>query len=273
MSAGGPASPGSGRFTPRCLPQPDPGGTLGGLKRPTRVEASRPRGSGYGERVPEQLPIFPLNTVVFPGVTLPLHVFEKRYRAMVRHLLAVPDPSLRLFGIVAIREGYEVGAHEARSMYRIGTVVQLTDVTSYDDGRYDIEVVGRHRMRVDGLDASGPFVVAELSELADTGEGGDVVEAAARALAAFEDYRALLGELRGGEVLAGRMPRDPELLSYALAATALLSLRERQTLLESPSTHERLVVLRHTLRQEIRAMHAVPSLPATEVARTSWSPN
>jgi len=227
--------------------------------------------------VPEQLPIFPLNTVVFPGVTLPLHVFEERYRAMVRHLLAVPDTSLRLFGIVAIREGYEVGAHEARSMYRTGCVVELVDVTPYDDGRFDIEVVGRHRMRVDALDATGPFVVAELAELTDD-PPADVTEAAvrdeaARALSAFEDYRNLLSDLRGDEVLTGTMPRDPELLSYSLAATALLSLRERQGLLETASTHQRLAMLRHLLREEMRAMRAVPSLPATEVARTSWSPN
>ncbi len=222
--------------------------------------------------VPEQLPIFPLNTVVFPGVALPLHVFEERYRAMIQHLLSVSDPSLRLFGIVAIREGYEVGSHEARSMYRTGCVVQLTQVTPYDDGRYDIEVVGRHRMRVDGLDPSGPYVTAELTELIDDASG-DLIDAASRALAAFEAYRRLLSEIRGGEVLAGTMPRDPELLSYSLAATALLSLRERQSLLESSSTHERLTMLRHLFRQEIRAMHAVPSLPATEVARTSWSPN
>jgi uncharacterized protein len=222
--------------------------------------------------VSEQLPIFPLNTVVFPGVTLPLHVFEERYRAMVRHLLAVPDTSLRLFGIVAIREGYEVGAHEARSMYRTGCVVQLVDVTPYDDGRFDIEVVGRHRMRVEGLDATGPFVVAELAELTDE-PGGDLIDAASRALAAFEEYRNLLGEIRGGEVLAGTMPRDPELLSYSLAATVLLSIRERQSLLETPATYDRLVLLRHLLRQETRAMKAIPSLPATEVARTSWSPN
>jgi len=227
--------------------------------------------------VPEQLPIFPLNTVVFPGVTLPLHIFEERYRAMIRHLLSVDDESLRLFGIVAIREGYEVGSHEARSMYRTGCVVQLTGVTPYDDGRFDIELVGRHRMRVDGLDASGPFVVAELTELVDERGAGvtedDVLDQASRALSAFEDYRALLGEIRGGEVLAGKMPRDPELLSYSLSATALLSLRERQSLLEAPSTHERLVMLRHTLREEIRAMRAISSLPATEVARTAWSPN
>ncbi|HSV39053.1 MAG TPA: LON peptidase substrate-binding domain-containing protein [Nocardioidaceae bacterium] len=218
------------------------------------------------------LPIFPLNTVVFPGVSLPLHVFEERYRSLVRHLEALPDARDRLFGIVAIREGYEVGQHEARSMYRTGCVVQLTDVTPYDDGTYDIEVVGRHRMRVEGIDAGGAFVVAEMTELEDE-PGEDVLDAASRALSAFHDYRNLLSEIRGGDVLTGTMPRDPALLSYSLAATALLSLRERQSLIEVSTTHDRLTMLRHLLRQEIRAMHAVPSLPATEVARTTWSPN
>jgi Lon protease-like protein len=227
--------------------------------------------------VAEQLPIFPLNTVAFPGMRLPLHVFEQRYRSMVEHLLGVPDESLRLFGIVAIRDGYEVGPHEARSLYRVGCAVQLVGVEAYDDGRFDIEVVGRHRMRVEGVDASGPFVVAEVTELGDSPPTGltnaAVVQEVGRALAAFDDYRTLLGELRGGEVLAGAMPRDPELLSYSLAATTLLSLGERQALLECGSAYERLVLLRQTLREEIRAMRAVPSLPATEVARTSWSPN
>ena len=58
-----------------------------------------------------QLPVFPLNTVVFPGVTLPLHVFEDRYRALVHHLLTIAEKPDRVFGIVAIREGYEVGKH------------------------------------------------------------------------------------------------------------------------------------------------------------------
>jgi uncharacterized protein len=208
------------------------------------------------------LPIFPLNTVVFPGVTMPLHIFEERYRAMIEHLMEIDDPAQRLFGIVAIREGYEVGSHEARSMYRVGTVVQLSEVETYDDGRYDV-------------DASGPFVVAEMEPLADEVDSGDVdlLDMAGRALAAFEDYRNLLGELRGGEVMIGTMPRDPEMLSYALSATALLSLRERQGLLEASSAHDRLTMLRRVLREEIRSMRAVPSLPATEVARTTWNPN
>ena len=86
----------------------------------------------------EQLPIFPLNTVVFPGVRVPLHVFEDRYRALVHHLLTIPDKSLRLFGIVAIREGYEVGQHGVHSVHRVGCVVQMTSVEPYEDGRFDI---------------------------------------------------------------------------------------------------------------------------------------
>jgi Lon protease-like protein len=220
------------------------------------------------------LPIFPLGLVAFPGMTVPLHVFEDRYRAMVRHLLAIDEPEDRVFGIVAIREGYEVGGHEARSMYRTGCVMRLSTVSEYDDGRFDLAAVGIHRMRVVGTDTQGPFVRAEVESL--PGEEKPSVETAreaAHALATFAEYRDLVGELRGGEVMSGGLPRDPEMLSYVLASTCSLTLRERQQLLESPTTHERLGLLRRLMRREIGAMTAIPSLPATEVARSGWSPN
>ena len=69
------------------------------------------------------------------------------------------------------------------------------------------------------------------------------------------------------------MPSDPAYLSYALASTCLLTLPQRQQLLEAETAVDRLAKLRRTLHDEIRAMRAVPSLPATEVARTRWSPN
>jgi hypothetical protein len=69
------------------------------------------------------------------------------------------------------------------------------------------------------------------------------------------------------------MPRDPAYLSYTLAATCLLSQSERQDLLEAPDAATRLRMLRHSLHEEMRSMRALPSLPATEVARTRWSPN
>jgi uncharacterized protein len=221
-----------------------------------------------------QLPIFPMNAVVFPGVTVPLHVFEDRYRALVHHLLAISEKPERLFGIVAIREGYEVGSHGVQSVHRVGCVVQMTSVDPYPDGRFDIEVVGRRRLRLDALDTSGSYLVGDVETVdeprSDDAEG---VHEAQRTRETFEEYRRQLSELRGDDVLDGDLPRDPEHLSYSLAATCLLTLQERQALLEAESPLDRLVMLRHALLEEMRAMRAIPSLPATEVARTSWSPN
>src|SRR3954452_9901765 len=120
-------------------------------------------------------------------MAVPLHVFEERYRALVRHLLEVPDPAERLFGIVAIREGYEVGSHEGRSMYRTGCVVQLTTHQEYDDGRFDISAVGRHRMRVVETDTEEAYLRARVERLAGTADTSPAVAVeAARALAVFE---------------------------------------------------------------------------------------
>lgn len=222
----------------------------------------------------EQLPIFPLNTVVFPGMTVPLHVFEERYRALVHHLLTIPDKSLRLFGIVAIREGYEVGTHGAQSLHRVGCVVQMTSVEPYPDGRFDIEVVGRQRLRLERLDTSGSYLVGEVETVPEDARTDDVVAAEAqRTRVTFREYQRMLGELQGVEVSADRLPEDPSYLSYALSAVALLTLQQRQALLEAGSALDRLMLLRHLLREELRAMRALPSLPATDVSRTGWSPN
>src|SRR4051812_41732918 len=162
---------------------------------------------------------------MFPGVSVPLHVFEDRYRSLVHHLLTISDRSLRVFGIVAIREGYEVGRNApVRSLHRVGCVVQLTSVEPYEDGRFDIEVVGRSRMQLADVDASGPYLVGSVTVLPDHpagGAGSDTAHEAARTLGTFEDYRRRLSRLRGDDVLAGPMPRDPEYLSYSLAATCL----------------------------------------------------
>jgi Lon protease-like protein len=220
-----------------------------------------------------KVPVFPLNAVVFPGVVTPLHIFEDRYRALMRDLLAEPDPAERTFAVVAIREGYEVGDHGMQSLHRVGTLVQLTEVERYDDGRFDIEITGRQRIILDEVDTAGEYLRATGDLLEDEDGDQETTDEAARTLATFEDYRSELSEMRGGPVLAGPMPRDPAYLSYSLAATCLLSLNERQDLLEAPDATARLRMLRRSLREEMRAMRAVPSLPATEVARTRWSPN
>jgi Lon protease-like protein len=219
-----------------------------------------------------EVPLFPLNAVMFPGVVTPLHIFEDRYRALVRELVGIESVFDRVFGVIAIREGYEVGDHGMQSAHRVGTLVQLTEVEPYDDGRFDIEVIGRQRLRVTESDNSGPFLRGEVELLPDEDEP-DARAEAERTLATFETYRRALSELRGGPVLAGEMPKDPAYLSYSLASTCLLTLPQRQALLEADTARERLGMLRRTLHEEMRAMRALPSLPATEVARTRWSPN
>ena len=84
--------------------------------------------------------MFPLNAVAFPGATVRLNVFEDRYRALVEHVLSQPQPE-RLFGITAIREGYEVGAHGVQSLHTTGTLMQLVEASRTHDGRFEIEAV------------------------------------------------------------------------------------------------------------------------------------
>lgn len=220
----------------------------------------------------QNVPLFPLNTVVFPGAVTPLHVFEDRYRQLVRDLLAIEDPADRVFAVVAIREGYEVGDHGMQSVHRVGTLVQLTDVEEYADGRFDIETTARQRMVVLESDTSGRYLRCEIELLDDPAEP-DAEEEVGRTLQVFEDYRQLLSGLRGGPVLDGSVPTDPAYLSYTLAASCPLTLPQRQALLQAETARERLGMLRRTLTEEMRAMQAIPSLPATEVARTRWSPN
>ena len=225
----------------------------------------------------DELPMFPLNSVLFPGMTMELHVFEDRYRALVHHLLTIPDRSQRLFGVVAIREGYEVGTQGVQSLHRIGCVAQMTTVVPAEDGRFDIEIVGRERFRLQSMDASGPYLVGTVETTSDAGDpsvrASGTSEEAMRARETFEKYRSRLSEIRGAEVLDVDLPEDPVYLSYTLAATCLLTLRERQALLETGSADERLALLRRAMVEEMRAMRALPSLPATEVSRTGWSPN
>ncbi|GGO69603.1 LON peptidase substrate-binding domain-containing protein [Nocardioides deserti] len=219
----------------------------------------------------DTLPMFPLNAVLFPGVSVPLTVFEDRYRAMVHHLLRVEDPAERVFGSVAIREGYEVGDHGAQSLYRIGVRVQLTEVEPHPDGSFDVVAVGLDRIELDHLDSTGLFPVGHV---VDRPEPTKPVpdELLEQARATFVAYRAALTEIRA-DPYDGTLPRDPSYLSWTLAACAPLPMPERQMLLEAEDAEERLVLVTDLLRTELRAMNVIPSLPATDVARTRWSPN
>jgi Lon protease-like protein len=221
--------------------------------------------------VSDPLPMFPLGTVVFPGMSVPLHVFEDRYRMLVNHLLKVEDPAARVFGTVAIREGYEVGDHGAQSVYRVGCVLQLTEVERHDDGTFDIVAVARERLMLEEMQRGVDFpqgVVAVLPEP----EVEVPVEVLERARATFTAFRVAMTELQG-DPFSGTLPRDPDYLAWTLSALTPLPMAERQSLLEAADATERLVLVTRLLTEELRAINVIPSLPATQVARTAWSPN
>ena len=215
--------------------------------------------------------MFPLNTVLFPGVSVPLRVFEDRYRALVHHLLRVENPTDRIFGSVAIREGYEVGDHGAQSLYRVGCRVRMTDVESHSDGTFDMVAVGLDRIELDRLDTSGSFPQGHVTARPDATPPVPA-EITERARAMFTAYRVALTEIRGDPYPA-ELPQDSTYLSWTLSALAPLPMPDRQALLEAEDAGLRLTLVTDLLRSELRAMNVIPSLPATEVARTRWSPN
>lgn len=209
--------------------------------------------------------MFPLNSVSFPGAPVPLRVFEPRYRALVRALLAEPEP--RWFGTVAIREGYEVGERAAASLFRIGTRLEVAELRELPDGGFQLLAVGRDRLILHHLDVTGPYPVGSVEPIADDDE--EVPTAVVhRARWAYQRYRELIGA-----PVEADLPADPTALGWTLAGRVPLPLRERQGLLEATDPASRLIILTDLIEDEVRAIRAIPSLPATEVARHRFSPN
>jgi uncharacterized protein len=225
--------------------------------------------------VTQQVPLFPLGTVLFPGLLLPLHVFEDRYRALVRDLVEGPEEA-RVFGVVAIREGREVGADGVRALYDVGCLARLRQVQPYPDGRFDIVTSGAQRFRIDRLvtDDARPYLRADVHLLDEP--AGDSAEPLARSVASvFDAYRTTL--TRGAGATDGSpaegLPTDPATLSYLVGAAAVLDLADRQALLAAPDTTSRLRLELRTLRREAVLLRLLPSLPGVELTRTAVSPN
>lgn len=213
-----------------------------------------------------RIPLFPLGTVLFPGLLLPLHVFERRYRDLVRDLLTAPDEQQR-FGVIAIREGREVGADGIRALYPVGCVARLRRVDPYDDGRFDIVSTGAQRFRLLSVDTALPYLRAEVELLDEApGEAADAAAAGVRAL--FDVYRRAVGAQPAED-----LPTEPDVLSYLVAATMVLDVPDRQILLEQPDTTLRLRQELRLLRRETALLGLLPSLPGVELTRVAASPN
>jgi Lon protease-like protein len=182
-------------------------------------------------------PLIPLNAVLFPGATLPLHIFEKRYRVLVGTCLERDTP----FGVAMIREGREVGGPAVPCA--VGTTARIIEMMPLVDGRMNITVVGVRRMRILDSGESQGHPVALVEYLDDPQAAASVPEETL--LAARERFSTYLELTRsvGRQPVptAAALPKDPVLLSYAIARSLAADLRVKQQLLECPTAAERLL--------------------------------
>ena len=236
-----------------------------------------------------EIPLFPLHQVLCPGIVLPLHIFEDRYRAMTRHCLDTGEP----FGVVLIRDGREVGTKGVATLAGVGAFAEIREAGRYPDGRYDVLAAATGRFAIDSVDAQRePYLVAEVTPLDDeVGDEGRAERLAARAIQRFVRYLDLMRARDGesSEVLDIRVeidatvgepdddvdpdaaaesertttdaeppsrrdldiPDDPTVLSYLLSGIVQVELPRRQALLEAETTVERLEGLIALLEREL----------------------
>ncbi len=208
--------------------------------------------------MPVVLPMFPLGTVLFPSVFLPLHVFEDRYRALVEHCLA--DGTEPEFGVVLIERGSEVGGGDVRSM--VGTVARIVEAAQAPDGRWALGTVGTRRFRVVRWLEDAPYPHAEVEEWPDPAPAPTLAEEVAAATGALRRVLALAAEL--GDPVAPAtftLSEDPALASYQLAAVAPVGPIDRQALLAAPGTHERVAAVAALVEEEASVLMARVALP------------
>ncbi|MFD5494139.1 LON peptidase substrate-binding domain-containing protein [Streptomyces sp. NPDC001812] len=236
-----------------------------------------------------RLPLFPLNSVLFPGLVLPLNVFEERYRAMMRELLKTPEDEPRRFVVVAIRDGHELapsapgmpdptsvpeqgpaagfGPDPLRAFHKVGCVADAATIRERSDGTFEVLATGTTRMRLLSVDASGPFLTAELEPLAE--EPGEEAGALAEGvLRAFRQYQKRLAGARERSLTTGaELPDEPGVVSYLVAAAMMLDTPTKQRLLQAPDTASRLRDELRLLRTETAVIRHLPSLPASDLTR------
>jgi uncharacterized protein len=220
----------------------------------------------------EMLPLFPLGTVLYPGMILPLHIFEDRYRRLVQDLLDGPEP--RRFGVIAIRKGRETGVDGVHSLYHTGCTATLRRVEEREDGRFDLVTVGTQRFRLLALDQTLPYLQGEVEMLTD--EAADQAGAAPLVRAvqvAFRGYLDALTEWGGATVRVQDLPDEPVLLSFIVAAAMVMDLPERQGLLDEPDALRRLGAERGLLSREAAMLRATTSRPAPDLRYTPYNPN
>jgi Lon protease-like protein len=200
------------------------------------------------------LDLFPLSTVLVPGGSLRLHIFEDRYKTMIGTCLERGTP----IGVVLDLADKEVG--DGLDPATVGTTAEIREATHLSEGRLYIVTRGVRRFRVDRFVQTKPFWSAEVSYLEEPlGPLDAAVRLRAAALERFRDYLQALLQLSGRELEVVQLPDDPNASSFLIADAMQVDAAAKQSLLESPSAAERLIAELKLLDDETRRLRAARS--------------
>ncbi len=207
-----------------------------------------------------ELPLFLLNSVLFPGTTLPLHIFEERYKLMIGRCLESKSP----FGVLLIRSGKEVG--EVAEPFEMGTTAHIVRVQHLDEGRMNLVCLGEQRFRLSRSVSETPYLVGDVELLQSTdAEGAEVKDLGDSVAALFGEYYRLYLAVSNQWTRQIAMPEAPGELADFVASRLAVSIWTKQQLLEELSVRRRLEMEMETLSDAIREM--TPKVDAARAQR------
>jgi Lon protease-like protein len=193
-----------------------------------------------------EMPLFPLNVVLFPGMVLPLHIFEPRYREMINRCIDEHIP----FGVVLIEDGQEID--EAVKPHMIGTAAKIVRVDRMDDGRMNITTVGVQRFRIVELDHSHSYLSAKVAQYPAVNGGTKAAETMVHKVRPMiMEYVDLLSKASQTDLKLDRLPEDPMTLAYLVAIALQVDNEHKQKLLALPGVPEMLDYERYLLSREL----------------------
>jgi hypothetical protein len=182
-----------------------------------------------------ELPLFPLTTVLFPGATIPLHIFEDRYKQMIAMCVQEQRP----FGVVLIRRGQEAGG--PAEPFGVGTTAHVTSVQHLDDGKMNLMCVGGKRFRILSSRSGQPYLVGEVEELHTLSEDDEeTLDLASTAGGLFAEFLRLYLAMSNQWARSVELPAEPDRLADYIASRLAIDFWTKQDLLEELSARNRL---------------------------------
>lgn len=208
-----------------------------------------------------ELPLFPLSTVLFPGMPLALHIFEDRYKLMIGNCIEARKP----FGVVLIKEGVEALGPLAEP-HAVGCIAQITQVERLEAGRLNIGAVGRERFRIISLDDKLPYLVGKVERYPLGNDQPEAQVKAARRLRPWVvRYMDVLSQIDGIELDPLQLPDEPLALAYLAATLLQVPQEQKQRLLAAEGGVELLTAMRPLYRRELAFLKTMVDQPVDDL--------